>query len=145
MARLSVSDLPVTGETADRPPGIRILAVEDEFLLATVLAEDLEAAGYAVIGPFGRIEVAREAARHEAFDLAILDINLGGTMVYPLADELGERAIPFLFLTGYGGIDLPPRFADVPRIAKPYDCRVLSREIERCIRDSAGKAAANWP
>lgn len=124
----------MTVERADNgPPRVRILAVEDEFLLSVVLQEDLRAAGYAVVGPFGTLAQAQDALRRESFDFAVLDINLGGTMVYPLAEELQARGTPFLFLTGYARTDMPERFANVPRLSKPYDSRVLLREIERSL------------
>jgi DNA-binding response OmpR family regulator len=118
--------------TAERPAprALRVLAVEDEFLLSEVLAEDLRGAGYEVIGPFGTLPEALEAARREPFDLAVLDINLRGTMVFPLADRLLESGIPFLFLTGYGSAETPARFSSIPRVPKPYNARVLRREVD---------------
>lgn len=118
---------------------LRILAVEDEFLLSVALADDLRSAGHEVIGPFGKLEEAREAAAREAFDLAVLDVNIRGTMVYPLADDLGARGVPFIFLTGYGRADLPARFETIPRVPKPYDARLLLGEVERC-KDNLAKA-----
>ena len=64
---------------------------------------------------------AMKAAQREPFDFAILDINLGGTLVYPLADHLLTRRIPFLFLTGYSLANLPERFRHVTRLNKPCD------------------------
>jgi DNA-binding response OmpR family regulator len=110
---------------------LRILAVEDEFLLSEALADDLRTAGHQVIGPFGNLPDALEAARREAFDFAVLDVNLRGTMVYPLADQLTERGVPFLFLTGYGRADMPARFAAIARVPKPYEARILLQEVER--------------
>jgi DNA-binding NtrC family response regulator len=120
-------------EGAGAQPRKRILAVEDEFLLSVALAEDLRAAGYEVIGPFGTVPEALEATRRETFDLAVLDINIRGTMVYPVADELATRGVPFLFLTGYGRADVPSRFAAITRVPKPYDAGQLMREVERCM------------
>jgi DNA-binding response OmpR family regulator len=122
---------------------LRILAVEDEFLLSVVLAENLRGAGYEVIGPFDTLAEAMKAARRERFDLAVLDINIRGTMVYPLADQILERGIPFLFLTGYVGADLPERLADFPRLPKPYEARLLLREVQRLILAHADHLAGS--
>jgi hypothetical protein len=71
------------------------------------------------------------AAETEPFDFAVLDINLNGKMVYPLADDLLSRGIPFIFLSAYTSRDLPERFRDTPRLSKPFDAAILKREIER--------------
>lgn len=131
--RLSSDSLMTVDKASAPPPRIRILAVEDEFLLSVVLAEDLRAAGYEVVGPFGALPDALKSAQHESFDFAVLDINIRGTMVYPLADELLRRGVPFIFLTGYGRADLPPRFSTTPRVPKPYEPRALLQEVERCM------------
>ena len=105
--------------------GKAILLVEDEFLLALQLEELVQSRGAIVRGPYRRLEDAMEAAPREQFDFAILDINLSGTMVYPLADHLLARGIPFLFLTGYSLANLPERFRTVTRLNKPCDPDLL--------------------
>jgi len=102
-----------------------ILLVEDEFLLAIQLEELVQSLGGTVHGPFGKLADAREAARRNDFDLAILDINLSGTMVYPLADDLLARGVPFVFLSGYSVSNLPERFRAVTRLNKPCDQAML--------------------
>jgi DNA-binding response OmpR family regulator len=119
----------IAGELAGR----RVLIVEDEFFLAILLEEDLQAAGCAIVGPFKTVKTAVDASRKEAFHVAVLDINLNGQMVYPLAEELSTRQIPFLFLSGYGFGDLPDRFRNVPRLAKPYETTMLVRELQRLL------------
>ena len=114
---------------ADHLEGARVLVVEDEFLLGMALEEDLQTAGCVVLGPFQSLARAREAAQREQFDLAILDINLAGELVYPLAEELAERGTPFLFLSGYGAADMPERFRGVRRLPKPHDIALLLREM----------------
>lgn len=113
--------------------GLRILVVEDEFLLACTLEEDLRAFGATVVGPCCNLAQAAVATRREPFDVAVLDINLNGTMVYPLAEELRARGIPFLFLTGYGSLDLPEEFRALPRLSKPYNAAALAAEIKRIL------------
>ena len=105
--------------------GKLILLVEDEFLLAIQLEELLQSLGGTVHGPFGKLDDALEAARRDDFNLAILDINLSGTMVYPLADDLRARGVPFVFLSGYGALNLPERFRAVTRLNKPCDPDML--------------------
>ena len=109
----------------------RVFIAEDEFLLAYVLEEDLRANGYAVVGPFTRLQDACEAAARESFDLAVLDINMNGEMAYPIADTLIARGIPFIFLSGYGRLTLPERLKGVPCVPKPCDPTVLLLEIKR--------------
>ncbi len=111
-----------------------ILLVEDEFLLANTLADDLISAGYAVVGPFAALAQAKDGSQKEHIDLAILDINLGEEKVYPLADELIERKMPFILLTGYGPNDLPEQFKHSPRLAKPYNASKLLSAIEQIVR-----------
>jgi DNA-binding response OmpR family regulator len=105
--------------------GKTILLVEDEFLLALHIEELLHSRGGTVLGPFRMLDDAMRAAQHEEFDFAILDVNLNGTMVYPLADDLLARGIPFLFLSGYTLSNLPERFRGVTRLNKPCDPALL--------------------
>ena len=113
--------------------GLRVLIVEDEFLLAMSLEDDLVAAGCTPVGPFSNLASAIEATRREEFDLAILDVNLNGEPIYPLADELLSRRKPFVLVTGYGAASLPERFRDLPRLPKPYDLANLIKEIGRAV------------
>lgn len=106
--------------------GRRVLVVEDEYLLAEDVGEELERQGATVVGPVPSVRdalalLASEPAPHAA----ILDINLGGEMAYPVADALRARGIPFVFATGYDAEAIPETYAGVPRIEKP----VLLREI----------------
>jgi two-component system, response regulator PdtaR len=117
--------------------GIRILVVEDEFFLAHLLEEDLRQAGADIIGPLNTLARALEGSRRESFDIAVLDVNLGGEFVYPLADELRERGIPFVFLSGYGPADFPERFRSSSRVAKPYDFRVLLSVLQQTLHRPA--------
>lgn len=112
----------------------RVLAAEDEFLVGVQLEEDLRAAGYMVFGPFSTLEAAVRASRRERFDVAVLDINLKGEKVYPLADELLARGIPLILMSGYVATDLPERFRSSSLIAKPHDPIVLVAEIQAAVR-----------
>ena len=112
---------------------MRVLVVEDEFLVGIQLEEDLRAAGCSIVGPFVSLETATVAARSERFDLALLDINLSGDPVYPLADELSARGVPFIFLSGYLSAALPERFRGSPQIAKPHDPAALLEAIRAAL------------
>ena len=122
------------GHRSDDLRDLRILIAEDEFLLGVQLEEDLRSAGCPIVGPFSTLEMATQAAHRERFDVAILDINLNGSMVYPLADELSARGVPFVFLTGYISASLPERFKQAPRLAKPHDPAALLKELQAAVR-----------
>jgi len=99
-------------------PRVRVLVVEDEALVALELAEGLAAAGYDVIGPFGRVGAALARLASDLPDAALLDVDVAGEPVEPVADLLAERGVPYAFVTAYG--DPPwPRHAGRPRLAKP--------------------------
>src|SRR5215207_4488033 len=103
--------------------GARLLVVEDEYTIATDLARALEDAGVEVVGPAGSVPHALRLIS-EAQDIiqgAVLDIRLRDERVYPVADALRERGIPFVFATGYEGWVIPSAYADVPRCEKPVD------------------------
>lgn len=100
--------------------GLRVLVVEDEFLMARLLEDVLNAYGCEVVGPVPRLDRAMDAARTETLDGAVLDINLAGEVVFPVAEELLSRDIPFIFATGYSTASLPPRFHETPRLQKPF-------------------------
>src|SRR5215469_12275293 len=81
--------------------GLRILIVEDNFLVADTICEVLADRGCEVVGPVPSLERGWKLAQEEALDGAVLDVNLAGEASFPLADALAKRGIPFLFLTGY--------------------------------------------
>ncbi|MBS7456284.1 response regulator [Coralloluteibacterium stylophorae] len=116
---------------SDRPR--RILLVEDEPLVAMLEQEMLTEAGYEVVGPFSRLARAREAARSEAIDAATLDVNLFGEFVYPVAEILAVRGIPFAFLSGYGA-DAGGAFPDAPVLSKPFGSELLLQTIQGMLR-----------
>jgi two-component sensor histidine kinase len=100
--------------------GKRILLVEDAALIALDVAEALEELNVTVIGPVTRVDRAIEAARTQEIDGAVLDVNLNGALVFPVADILQARGKPFIFLTGYGEtIGWPKQFQNWLRINKP--------------------------
>jgi DNA-binding NtrC family response regulator len=87
--------------------GKRVLVVEDEYLVALEVEGVLTDAGCIVVGPFARVRDALGVAEVEAVDVALLDVNVAGEVVFPVAHLLEERGTPFLFVTGYGQAILP--------------------------------------
>ena len=96
------------------------MLVEDELLVAMAVENVLRDEGCAIIGPIGRVEPALKAAREETLDAAILDVNLAGERVDPIAQALAERKIPFVFTSGYDRSMLPAKHANRPTLGKPF-------------------------
>jgi two-component sensor histidine kinase/CheY-like chemotaxis protein len=103
----------------------RVLLVEDEALVAMMMRDILLELGLSVAGPFCTPAEAVTAARDDGVDAAILDVNLGGELIYPVADALAARGVPFVFVTGYGAESIDGRFAHVPILQKPIERQVL--------------------
>jgi CheY-like chemotaxis protein len=102
--------------------GLRLLVVEDETMIALMLEDMLDAFGCVVVDVAGTLSRGLDLAANESLDLdgAILDVNLGGEKVYPVAERLEARGVPFIFCTGYGKAGLAPGFAHIPTLTKPY-------------------------
>jgi CheY-like chemotaxis protein len=115
-------DLPLRLQT-----GNRVLLVEDEILVAMMMKDILSELGFSIVGPFSRLDEAMVAAVHEDIDAGIIDVNLGGEFVYPVADVLAARRIPFVFITGYGVESIDNRFGYIPIIKKPVQRQVLQK------------------
>jgi CheY-like chemotaxis protein len=113
---------------------MRILVVEDEMIAAMMLETLLADSGGIVVGPVASVGNALALIATKPIDGAVLDVNLGGEFVYPVADVLAERGTPFVFITGYGttGIDVRP-YAHVPVMPKPYEDDGLVRLIAEAI------------
>ena len=110
--------------------GRKILIVEDEYLIADDLATLLREANAEVVGPAASLPRAvRLAGDTEQIDAAVLDINLRGVNVFPLADELRQRNIPILFLTGYGENSIPVDYAAIRRCEKPMGAAHVVEEL----------------
>lgn len=121
--------------------GRRILVVEDEFLLALEVEAALTSFGCFVAGPFAKLGKALVAARAMRLDGAVLDINLNGEMVYPLAEFLDMAGGPFVFLTGYVSSDLPERFRRFRRLQKPLHAEKLRHIIRDMLHGGTGGGA----
>jgi CheY-like chemotaxis protein len=114
----------------------RILIVEDEYLIAASLQENLELAGCVVVGPVPTIEQALEVIESNSrLDAAVVDVNLGGRLAYPVADILQARNIPFIFTSGYEDTFLHSRYPQAKNCAKPY----LFPTMEKALVDAIGR------
>ena len=117
--------------------GLRILIVEDEFLLAMELEALLEQRGCMVLGPVSSVRHALALLDGGQPELALLDVNLKGERATPVAAALQARGVPFVLITGYSGPQLSePELRDAPRIDKPVNCRALKRAVESALSDA---------
>jgi CheY-like chemotaxis protein len=107
----------------------RVLVVEDEYLIRMLLEDMLDDLGYAVAAAVGSITEARDLATTAEFSVAVLDVNLDGQEIYPIADILIERSLPFVFVTGYGERTLPDRYRDRPALQKPFQAEQLDAAL----------------
>lgn len=117
--------------------GKRVLIVEDEALIALMLEHVLADFACVPVGPCNTLTAALTAVERETFDLALLDINLFGEKVYPVADALTERHIPFLFLSGYGEEGIPPGRRGWKVCAKPFKVKDLAAMLSAVIADAS--------
>ena len=122
--------------------GVRVLVVEDEYLVAILIEEILESAGCTVMGPIPRLREALDAVDHDDYDAAVLDVNLAGERINPVADALSERNVPFLFVTGYGANALPSEYAERPHICKPFRMAELIGALSSVVNCSTQEARA---
>lgn len=112
----------------------RILVVEDEYLLADELSQELSDEGAMVLGPVPSVKDALSVLEtEEPPHGAILDVNLGGEPVFAVADALIDRGIPMVFTTGYDATALPERFQHLPRCEKPVNIRRITAALEKAI------------
>jgi CheY-like chemotaxis protein len=107
--------------------GNRILVVEDEALVAIALCDMLRECGFEVVGPCSTVSEALNVISAAKFDGAVLDVNVNGEMIYPAAELLAERNIPFVFMTGYSLEGIDARFRSVRAMHKPVEREKLVR------------------
>jgi CheY-like chemotaxis protein len=97
-----------------------VFLVEDEALIWMMIVEMLEGLGHRVLAEAGNIQTAEPLARTSVFDLAVLDINVGGFNISPIAEIVAARSLPFIFVSGYGPAGRPVLFNDKPVLHKPF-------------------------
>jgi len=130
-SRAEISYLDATEISAAVPaaavisPRRRILVLEDDGLIAAMIGQTLSELGFEVVGPFGRVDEAIAVLDRQPIDAAILDVNLGGEMAYPVAHLLRARDTPFVFMTGYGQETVEERFPGVRVLQKPIEREIL--------------------
>ena len=122
---------------AARTSGGSVFLVEDEVMIRMMVADMLEELGYSVAAEAGEISEAMKLAQSAEFDLAILDVNVNGKVISPVADILAARNRPFIFATGYGSSGLPAEYRDRPALQKPFQIDTLARMIEQALKRSA--------
>ena len=111
----------------------RVLIVEDESLVAMLLETILEDMGCTPVGPASTVDEGLEMATGaESLDAALLDVNVSGRLVFPVAEALKARGVPFVFSTGYGEGGLPEEWRGQATIQKPF--------TEAAVRDALMKA-----
>lgn len=111
----------------------RILVVEDEALIALMIEDAVADLGCEVVGPTGKLETALRLVAEEMLDAAILDVSIRGQKVYPVADQLSERGIPFILASGYGDWALPENLRDQPRLTKPFTGEELKYQLKKLL------------
>ena len=114
--------------------GARLIVVEDSFPVAAGLEYLLQSAGCDVVGKAGDVSTALELVATIAFDVALLDIDLRGEHVAPVAEAVRQRGRPAIFLSGYGEAEmLPPHLRSLPRLEKPVNADELFAAIGRAM------------
>jgi PAS domain S-box-containing protein len=125
VTRARPRDIPAAPTAMRMAAGEEVLLVEDEPLIGMMLTDMLSELGLKVDGPHTTVADAAVAAKGGGVKAAILDVNLNGEKIYPVAEILSERNIPFIFITGYGGDSIDPRFANVALLQKPIERQKL--------------------
>jgi len=119
---------------ADGLAGLRVLVVEDELLVAMLIEDTLADQKCVVVGPCASLRDALRAAATESVDFAILDVNLAGEKVYPVAELLDQRGIPFVLLSGYGRDAIPVNHPEWQACNKPFQPEELISVLARQAR-----------
>jgi CheY-like chemotaxis protein len=120
--------------TATRPPGASVFLVEDEVMIRMMVADMLEELGFRIAAEAGEINEAIRLAQSAEFDLAILDVNVNGKVISPVAELITARNRPFIFATGYGSSGLPEEYRDRPALQKPFQLETLARMIDSTLK-----------
>ena len=117
--------------------GLAILVAEDDYMIAAMMEDELAGAGARVIGPVPSLQFALDMIEGTPrIDAAVLDINMQGETIFPVADALRERGIPFLFSTGYDPSVIPARFKGVVRCEKPVVRGAMTRALTTLVGQS---------
>jgi two-component SAPR family response regulator len=109
--------------------GCRVMVVEDEGLIAFEIESALAALGCEVVGPISALETALQLAQESMLDAAILDVTVRGGKIYPVAEHLVARDIPFVLASGYADWALPDILQDRPHLTKPFTASELEEQL----------------
>jgi CheY-like chemotaxis protein len=109
---------------------LRILVVEDEATIALQLEDMLTELGYDVVGPASRVRQALQLLEHRPVDTAVLDLNIAGELVYPVAEVLADRGLPYIFATGYEISSVAEPYSSQFVLKKPFSRRELLQAIQ---------------
>jgi CheY-like chemotaxis protein len=123
--------------TESNQPGGSVFLVEDEVMIRMMVADMLEELGYSVAAEAGDITEAIRIAGSADFDVAILDVNVNGKVISPVAEVLASRNKPFVFATGYGAQGLPEEFRDRPTLQKPFQMETLAQVLAATLKGVA--------
>ncbi|CAN5116041.1 response regulator [soil metagenome] len=123
--------------TARPLPGGSVFLVEDEVMIRMMVADMLEELGYSVAAEAGEINEAIRLAGSTDFDIAILDVNVNGKVISPVAEVIQARNRPFVFATGYGAQGLPEEFRDRPTLQKPFQMEMLAQVLSNTLKGVA--------
>jgi CheY-like chemotaxis protein len=123
-----------SGEPKAAVAGLRILIVEDETMIAMLVEDMLAELGHQTVATAARLDDAARIANEAAFDAALLDVNLGGKTVDPIADILARRGIPFAFTTGTDQSGIPHAYRDRVTLQKPYLMEQLKDALARMMK-----------
>ena len=115
-----------------------MLVVEDEAAISMLLEDMLLDFGCTVVGPAARLSTALEMAASETFEVAILDVNVAGEPIYPVAEAIVKRNLPIVFSTGYGGAGIREPFRDRPVVQKPFSQADLKRTLLAAVAAARG-------
>jgi len=115
---------------------VRIMIVEDDVLLALDLADTLRNAGLTILGPFGSVDVALDAVSADPPELAVLDIDLNGSLSFPVADALAAANVPFLWLSASSPDVVPAVHQARPFLSKPFAAPTLLQVVRRLVKTS---------
>jgi CheY-like chemotaxis protein len=113
---------------------LSILLVEDEAMIRMMIADMVEMLGHRVAAEAGNMDKAMELARSAAFDFAIIDMNLNGTMSFPIADTILARSIPLIFASGYDSTRATGQYQQTAVLQKPFTIDKLEAAIDQALQ-----------
>ncbi len=126
-----------THEMAPAPAPARVLVIDDDGIVAAMVEEMLVEFGYQPAGVARDLETALRLAATAEFDVALLDVNLGGRASWPIADALAARGRPFLFVSGYDAAVFADAYREAPRLEKPFRSADLREGLARALGTSS--------